>query len=53
MMPAYKIIIETKCIQYGCTKRAKYKVFNTYNELRGHYCTQHANKYVKELNNAR
>lgn len=50
-MPAYMLPVGTaKCEHPGCTRKATHRVFNTWNALQGHLCSQHAHQLVKTLN---
>lgn len=49
---AYKQAYASQCEMFGCTSQIRYSVYNTYNGLIGCYCTRHANKRVRELQEA-
>lgn len=48
-MAYLKPVEKPMCQRGGCTKRATFYVFNTYNANNGAYCTRHANQYRDEL----
>ena len=51
-MPAYMRFREVTCQERFCNALGRYDVFNTYNASQGCFCLKHAQKKVKELNDA-
>ena len=50
-MTAYKRALgDPDCQEWGCARKATFKVFNSANALVGKFCGPHANQAVDRLN---